>query len=265
VLPLPPGNQHITAGELLYFSPYYLPLALAAGTRRLLSLSRIGSFAIAWLGMLALSVAVAFAIPQIGTVLIPSRHVEFLVIPLGLLLAVGLGRWIARAQHRAGRPALIAGGCVAVLLLAANAAIIYPPPSDFGGFQEGLTFQDQALWLWSGDGLTGHVAVASDHRLSSMLFGFDGLAATWSTTPGLFIGTSWANASAELHLSKAPNQERVIDAVAVDATMHSGVALNPADLALPLSPQAAAWLDAPPFIPLYESGPQVVYWVDWGA
>lgn len=265
VVALPPGNLHVTTGELLYFSPYYLPLALAAGTRRLLSLSRIGSFAIAWLGMLALSVLVAVAVPVLGQVLIPSRHVEFLVIPLGLLLAVGLGRWIARAQDRAGRPAALAGASVALLLLAANAAIIYPPQSDFGGFQEGLTFQDQALWLWSGIGLPSHDAVASDHRLSSMLFGFDGLAATWSSTPGLFIGTSWAAAAAELHSSRAPNQPRVIDAVAVDGVMHAGVALNPAYLALPLTPQAVAWLGAPPFIPLYESGAQVVYAVDWGS
>jgi hypothetical protein len=265
VLPLPPGNQHITAGELLYFAPYYLPLVLTAGTRRLLSLSRIGSFAIAWLGVIALSVVVAFAVPQIGTLLIPSRHVEFLAIPLGLMLAVGLGRWIARAQDRSGRPALVAGACVAVLLLAANAAIIYPPQSDFGGFQEGLTFQDQALWLWGGIGLATHSAVASDHRLSSMLFGFDNLSATWSSTPGLFIGSNWATAAAELHSSNAPTQKRVIDVVAVDATMHAGVALNPANLALPLSPEAAAWLDAPPFIPIYESGSQVVYWVDWGT
>jgi hypothetical protein len=184
---------------------------------------------------------------------------------LGLLVAVGLGRWIARARDRAGRPALIAGASVALLLLAANAAIIYPPQSDFGGFQEGLTYQDQALWLWGGIGLPAHAAVASDHRLSSMLFGFDGLAATWSSTPGLFIGTSWANASAELHSSKAPNQARVIDAVAVDAVMHSGVALIPSDLAFPLTPQAVAWLGAPPFIPLYENGAQVVYGVDWGT
>jgi hypothetical protein len=265
VIPLPPGNQHITAGELIYFSPYYVPLVLAAGTRRLLSLSRIGSFAIAWLGVLALSVAVAFTVPEIGKLLIPSRHVEFLVIPLGLLVAVALGRWIARAQDRVGRRAVIAGGCVAVLLLAANAAIIYPPQSDFGGFQEGLTYQDQALWLWSGAGLPAHSTVASDHRLSSMLFGFDGFAATWDSTSALFNGNSWPPAAAELHSSKAPNQPRVIDAVAVDAVMHAGVALNPANLAEPLSPQAAAWLEAPPFIPIYENGAQVVYWVDWGS
>jgi hypothetical protein len=265
VLPLPPGNQHVTLGELLYFAPYYLPFVLTAGTRRLLSLSRVGSFAIAWLAVLALSVAVAFAIPQIGALLIPSRHVEFIAIPLGLLLALGIGRWVARAQDRAGRPALVAGGCVAFLLLAANAAIIYPPQADFGGFQEGLTFQDQALWLWSGAGLPPHSAVASDHRLSSMLFGFDGLAATWSTTPALFNGRSWSAAAMELHSSKAPNEARVIDAVAVDSVMYSGVALNPADLSLPLSPQAIAWFGAPPFIPIYESGQQVVYWVDWGT
>lgn len=265
VVPLPPGNQHTTAGELLYFAPYYLPLALTAGTRRLLSLSRLGSFAIAWVAVLALSVAVAFGVPSVGAILIPSRHVEFLAIPIGLLLAVGLGRWIARAQDHRGRPAVIAGACVAVLLLAANAAIIYPPQADFGGFQEGLTHPDQALWLWAGIGLAPGTVVASDHRLSSMLFGFDGLPATWDSTPGLFIGSSWATASSELHASGAPIQPRVVDAVAVDAVMHSGVALNPAYLAYPLSAQAAQWLAGPPFIPVYESGSQVVYWVDWGT
>ncbi|HLY76325.1 MAG TPA: hypothetical protein VKT21_00380 [Thermoplasmata archaeon] len=265
VLPLPPGNQHTTTAELLYFAPYYLPIALAAGTRRLLSLSRLGSFTIAWLGVLALSVGIAFAFPQIGTLLIPSRHVEFLAIPLGLLLALGLGRWIARAQDHAGRPAVIAGGCVAVLLLAANAAIIYPPPSDLGGFQEGLTVQDQALWLWGGIGLLPQTAVASDHPISSMLFGFDGLAATWDTTPALFNGEQWAAAAAELHSSGAPSAPRAIEAVAVDATMHAGVALNPANRTLPLSPPAVQWLGGPPFIPIYESGPEVVYWVDWGT
>jgi hypothetical protein len=268
VVRLPPGNQHVTAGELLYFAPYYLPFILTAGTRRLLSLSRLGSFAIAWLAVLALSVVVAFSIPSLGALLIPSRHVEFLAIPLGLLLALGLGRWIARARVRAGRTALVAGGCVAVLLLAANAAIVYPPQADFGGFQEGLTFPDQAMWLWAAVGLPPGTAIASDHRLSSMLFGFDGLAATWDTTPLLFNGQSWAGAAAELHSSYTPLSERPareIQAVAIDATMYSGVALNPANLAQPLSPEAIAWFGAPPFVPVYESGSQVVYWVDWGA
>ncbi|MCI4353397.1 MAG: hypothetical protein L3K14_08490 [Thermoplasmata archaeon] len=264
VLPLPPGNQHITPGELLYFAPFYLPMALTAGTRRLLSLSRLGSFAIAWLAVLALSVAVALAIPQVGTILIPGRHVEFVAIPLGLLLALGLGRWVARARDRAGRPAVFAGACAALLLLAANAAIVYPPPADFGGFQEGLTLPDQALWLWAGIGLAPQTAVASDHRLSSMMFGFDNLATTYQTTPGLFIGASWALAAAELHSSGAPLQPRTIQAVALDATIHSGVALDPAELALPLSPAAAQWFAGPPFVPIYESGSQVIYWVDWG-
>lgn len=267
VVPLPPGNQHVTPTELLYYAPYYLPLALAAGTRRLLSLSRLGSFAVAWLLVLGLSVLVALATPTtIGAVLIPSRHVEFLAIPLGLLLALGLGFWVGRAELRFGRRALVAGGLAAALLIAGNAAIAYPPPQDLGGFQEGLTYADQALWLWAGTALAPHTTVASDHRLSSMLFGFDGLAATWDSTPALFTGSNRTAAFAELNASNAPlPPARPIDAVAVDATMYSGVALNPADLARPLSAAARGWLGALPFVPLYENGRQVVYWVDWGT
>lgn len=266
VVSLPPGNQHVTGGELLYFAPYYLPLVLTAGTRRLLSLSRIGSFAIAWIAVLGLSVAVAVGAPAVGQLLIPSRHVEFFAIPVALLLAVGFGRWVARARDRAGRPAALAGGCVAVVLLAANAAIVFPPPADFGGFQEGLSWDDQALWLWAGIGVAPGTPVASDHRLSSMMFGFDALSTTYQTTPNLFIGNNWSAAAAELHSSGAPlGPGRIIDAVAVDAAMHQGVALDPANLAVPLSPEAVHWLSLPPFVPLYESGAQVVYWVDWGS
>ena len=265
VVPLPPGNQHTTAGELLYFAPYYVPICLAAGTRRLLSLSRIGSFAIVWLGAMGISLAVSVAVPSVGALLIPGRAVEFVAIPIALLMALSLGRWIARARDRLGRPSAVAGVCVAILLLAGNAAIIYPPQSDFGGFQEGLTLQDQALWLWAGTALAPHTAVASDHRLGSMMFGFDNLSPTYWTTPALFNGDNWTMAAAELHSARAPLEPRVIQAVTVDAAMYTGVALNPSDLALPLSPAALQWFSGPPFVPIYESGPQVVYWVDWGT
>jgi hypothetical protein len=47
--------------------------------------------------------------------------------------------------------------------------------------------------------------------------------------------------------------------------MYYGVALNPSYLPLPLSQPAQQWFEAPPFVPIYESGRQVVYWVEWSS
>ncbi|MCI4317687.1 MAG: hypothetical protein L3J96_04045 [Thermoplasmata archaeon] len=261
--PLPGSMQRTSVQAILFFSPILVTLALAAGSRRLVTVSRLGPFAITWLA--AISLSAIFALVSSNPVFIPSRHAEYLLIPLGLLVAVALGRWVGRLSDRAGRTGAIAGGVAVVLLLAANAAIAYPPPSDFGGFQEGLTPADATLWMWAGVGLPASATVASDHRLSSMIFGFDGNQATWDSTPRLFTGTNRTTALVELEDSLAPHAPnyRPINAVAIDATMRTtGVALDPSQLTQPMTPQASAWFTAPPFVPLYENGAQSIYWVD---
>jgi len=116
--------------------------------------------------------------------------------------------------------------------------------------------------MWVGLGVPTNATVATDHRLSSMVFGFDGNACTWDSTPALFIGHDRAAALQELAGSDAPHTILPINAVAVDSVMHQGVALAPDGSAYPLSLEASAWLGEPPFVPLYENGAQVVYWVD---
>lgn len=259
VVPLPGTAQTTVAAAILLFLPVLLTVVFAAGSRRLATVARLGPFTITWLAAVGLSgvAALALANPELPA----ERHVEYLVIPLGLLVALGIGHLVGRWATPAGRPAVAAAGAAVVLLLAANAAIVYPPPADLGGFQEGLTPADAGLWMWVGLGLPGWATVASDHRLSSMIFGFDGNPATWDSTPDLFTGSSWSLAAAELNGSVAPHTVRPIDAVAVDTTMRAGVALNPSHLAAPMSPAALTWLGEPPFVPLYENGGERVYWV----
>ncbi len=260
VVTLPGTSQTTVVAAIVFFLPIFATVVFASGSRRLLSASRAGPFALTWITALGLSSLIALAVPN--PELPFSRHAEYLVIPLGLLVAVGLGHLAGRWVTPAGRRGAVAAGLAAVVLVGANAAIVYPPPADFGGFQEGLTNADAALWLWAGVGLPGWATVASDHRLSSMVFGFDGNPATWDSTDALFTGPSWPAAAAELNGSVAPHTVRPVNAVAVDQTMVGGVALDPATLAHPMSPEAKSWLGEPPFVPLYENGPQAVYWVD---
>lgn len=258
-VPVPGTMQRTVLAAILFFLPLLATAVFAAGSRRLVTSSRLGPFAITWVSALGVSTLVALA--SANAELPAERHVEYLVIPLGLLVAVGLGHLVGRWVTPRGRPAMVAAGLAVALALGANAAIVYPPPADFGGFQEGLTPEDAALWLWAGVGLPEWATVASDHRLSSMIFGFDGNPATWDSTPNLFTGDSWPSAAAELARTYAPHDLRPVNAVAVDQTMFGGVALDPSANAQPISPEAASWLGEPPFVPLYENGPQVVYWV----
>jgi hypothetical protein len=268
--PLPGTTQKTSPWAILWFSPVIAFAMFATGSRRQLTTARIGPFALTWIGTLGLMAALALgaglvpntALGGYSAAIPASRFAEYLFIPLGLLAAVALARIVARAGDRAGRRAFLAGCLAVILLLAANAAIVYPPQSDLGGFEEGLTPGDAGLWMWIGIAEPPSTVVASDHRLSSMIFGFDGNRATWGSTPALFTGSNWSAAVAELRHSNAPNSPFPIDLVAVDSVMYGGVALNPANASIPLSSSAILWFAALPFVLLYQNGQDVVYLVD---
>ena len=276
-VPIPGTGQTTTPAAVLWFTPLLALGLFGAGARRTPALARLGSFPLAWLGALGLSAATMLALAAIAgsnpkyaaaanlaATISPSRHVEYLFLPLGILLAIGIARAVTRLGDARGRRMMFAATLGVVILLGANAAIVYPPSNDLGGFQEGLTHGDAALWMWVGMAAPSTWTVASDHRLSSMIFGFDGNPATWVTTPALFNGDDPGAAAAELRSVGTPNpaDPHPIDLVAVDSVMYSGVALDPAQSAAPLSLAAIDWFDGAPFIPLYEDGQNVVYLVD---
>jgi hypothetical protein len=273
-VPVPGTSQWTTPVAILWFSPVLVLGIACAGSRRMLSPARLGPFALTWVGALGLSAAamilLSIAAPAfpgspaagISSTLSPGRHVEYLLIPIGLLVAVGLARFVSRVGDRGGRRAVLATCVAVVVLLGTNAAVVYPPQNDFGGFEEGLTHGDAALWMWIGIAAPPNWTVATDHRLSSMIFGFDGNPTTWFTTPALFTGTNWSAAVAELRSSGTPYTDRPIDLVAIDPVMSTGVALDPSKLATPLSSAAIGWFSSSAFVPLYENGQYIVYAVD---
>jgi hypothetical protein len=270
LVPIPGTTQTTTAAAILWFAPVLVLAVLASGSRRTLRMSRLGPFGMTWFAAIALSAGatlasgVAFGTTgsSLAAAIPPARHAEYLFIPLGLLIAVGTARLLARAHDRAGRRAFLAGTVAVVVLLAANAAIVYPPQADFGGFEEGLTHGDSGLWMWVGLAAPPTAVVASDHRLSSMIFGFDGNPATWDSTQYLFTGANWSAARGELESSPSPNIPRPVDLVVVDSVMYGGVALDPSASAVPLSSHAIQWFQSAPFVLLYEDGQDVVYLVD---
>lgn len=277
LLPLPGTTQTTRPAAILWFAPVLGLGLLCAGSRRALTPARLGPLALTWAGILGLSAGVLLILASAGAsvgalgstvgvanALAPDRHVEYLFLPIGLLVAVGTARLVAHASDRSGPRGAVGAALAVCLLLGANAAIVYPPQSDFGGFEEGLTVGDAGVWMWIGLELPPNVTVATDHRLSSFIFGFDGNPATWVTTPALFTGQNFADAVAELRSAGVPNPASAhpIDVVVIDSVMVGGVALDPSSLARPLSANATAWFELRAFVPVYENGPEVVYLVD---
>ena len=266
VHPLPGTGQETNLEALLFFSPLLIAIILTTGSRRLLGFARLGPLALTWTGAVGLSAIAALAGNSVT--ISPGRHAEYLVIPLGLVVAICLGRLVGLAQDRRGRPSAVAAAIAVVVLVGANGLIAYPPPAVFGGFQEGLTEGDAAVWMWTGIAVPTGCAVASDHRISSMVFGFDGNPATWQSTPDLFVNSNWSLALSELENASAPpaGHHYPISLVIVDGTMRTaGVALDPSQPAAPLSPEAVLWFESPPFVVVYENGGTEAYWVDLAA
>jgi hypothetical protein len=275
-VPIPGTGQFTTPMAILWFAPILGLGFLCAGSRRALTPARLGPFALTWLGALGLSAGSLLALAAVGgaydqstlksiaSTISAYRHVEYILIPVGLLVAVCIARLVTRAADRWGRRAFLVAGLAVVVLVGANAAIVYPPQSDFGGFEEGLTRGDAALWMWVGIAAPPTWVVATDHRLSSMIFGFDGNPATWVQGAAVFTGSNWSTAASDLRSIGTPNPAHLkpVDLVAVDSVMYGGVALDPNNLAVPLSSAAVAWFERAPFVPLYENGPDVVYLVD---
>lgn len=262
--PLPGTTDTIPWTDVLYFLPFIVLVPLAAGGRSLGTFARMGEGPLVWFG--AVGASALFALATSNSTIPPDRHVEYLALPLVLLAAMTLANLMQNLHAEGRKRELGAVMLAAGLLVAANAAVCYPPPSLIEGFQEGFTAQDTSLASWAVASLPAGSTLGSDHRLSDLYFGYSGAPATWSAAPCVFVGSNTSCAREELLSLSFPLARfpaRPLDAVAVDPAMvQQGVALNPNAPAVPMSSSAREYLDGPAFVLLYSNGEASVWWVN---
>jgi hypothetical protein len=256
---IPATTISVTPAILLAFLPFLLLLAFSAPGRAFLDFARDGLDVNSWLlALLGSSVVGIVAAPL---VLIPYRHMEYLVMPLGLFAAVGFTVFfdLLGGSRRRKAAAVAAAG----LLLAGNALIAIPPPALVAGWQEGIApgVVDGALWGRAYEsGL-----LAADHRASTIFFGFGGINATWDTTAAPFLAPDFATAEPGLAYVQAPVGNLRVRYVWLDKDTEAGVQLYPWEPAAPMSPAAIAKYSDSPFIKVYDSGYGQMYLVAWGC
>lgn len=253
-----PGTAiRLTPFHLIVFVPTFALLALSAAGRRVMDLSREGVDATAWFVVLVLSAAIGAAVAP--TVLIPYRHVEYLAIPTAIMAGAG-ARWLSLGKESS--VALVATVGVVGILVASSAVVSVPPPSVMAGFDESTSTNSAVAVLWAREHARG--LVAGDHRLSSILFGFAGVDATWDRENRFWHEENVTKALDWMRAVRVRDQILRVDWVVVDDNLRAGVQTSPFDSALPLPPGEEEKFMRPPFHKVFDSGSVQVYFLNWG-
>jgi len=252
-----PGTSfRVPAEGLLYFVPLVLLMSFSAPGRPFLDFDRDGLAVNAWLVALLASAVVGITIAP--RVLIPYRHMEYLVVPFAIFAGVGFFRTLDLAAVRKGRR--MATLVVLGLILGANAFSAIPPASTLAGWREGTIPAAVDPAYWARDHARG--LVVSDHHGSTTVFGFSGLNATWDRTRTPFTMT---DPYAGLSGIDSPSGRKDGTYVWIDRDMEAGVRLTPWETAAPMDPKVIGKFDSAPFIKVFDNGYAKLYWIAWGC
>jgi hypothetical protein len=217
-----------------------------------------------WLWLGAVSLILLFSIITKNTVLVAYRIHEYVTLPAALMVGWGISYFSDLSFDKGpgtskGPRMALAVGVTGLLVLGAVTA--YPPPALIGGFEEGTTCRELGAVAWIGSEVPQRQSlVATDHRMSSMVFGFGNVNATWDEAPHTFHD-DLNGSKAELQNVGAPSGHARISYVLIDDIIKDGVALRQWENAKPMSKEAVAKFNDPPFTKIYEKGDLDIYFV----
>jgi hypothetical protein len=156
----------------------------------------------------------------------------------------------------------LATGFVAILIIICG-IFSYPPLEVLSGFEEGTTETEFDSCLWARDNIPEESTIATDHRMSSMIFGFSNINASWEYTPKTLHAESFNEAKSELDSVNVPAGKKRIDYILITDSIKNGVALKQWENAEPMSKKAMEKFETSPFIKLFDNGDvQIYYYID---
>ncbi len=253
-----PGTTlNVTPELLLFAAPVVAIFMLGGAGRRYFDFMPGGGVVTATFLALAISWAIGGVFAP--TFLIPYRHLEYVSIAIAIFVGVGaISVFNVRRPWRVGFVALIS----ALLVLAAVTAL--PPREALGNHFEGVRPEAMDAVQWASQRVGG--ITASDHRASSVLFGFAGVRATWDVVSLPLHAPTFDQARPEMEwVQNLPGGPGRIDYVLLDADMVKGATILPWDPALPISQEAREKFVGGNYLKLYDDGYSQIYWVNWGT
>jgi len=256
---VPGTTVRVPPEGLVYFVPLVALMSFSAAGRKFLDFNRNGFHPTAWLVALLLSAVVGIAVAP--RVIIPYRHLEYLLIPFAVFASVGFFRLIDLGGFRGRKRQIALASCGALLL--ANCLSGIPSPSTFAGWREGTIPAAIDPAYWARDHASG--LIVTDHHASSTVFGFGGLNATWDRATIPFQPFSVGNPFAGLRAIPSPSGTKDGTYVWIDRDMEAGLRLQPWDPAVPMDLAVLRKFDDSPFIKVFDNGYARVSWIAWGC
>ena len=222
-----------------------------------------GFFIMAW----ALAIVASMIVSMItgNQDIIVFRYFQYGMAPWAVLVGLGFVSAYTMVTKRRSRRNIvgITFTIVIVALVAAAGATAYPPRVAVAGFQEGIYDYEIDGVYWCRDNLEDGATVATDHRLSSMLFGLAGINGSWDSLYDTFHEERFEDIKDELANTTLPAGKKRVDYVVISNTFKEGVALVHYREAEGLTPEAEAKFLTAPFYKVYDSGKVQVYLIDW--
>jgi hypothetical protein len=256
-----PGTTIDLAPQVvILFLPLVIFISFAGPGARPMGFHRGGEYPPAWTFVIALSTLAGVAMSS--RVLLPYRHIEYLMIPIAILAGLGAVHVFGLIHFDGNRKRAVLATTVIVGLVASNAAVAYLPRDLLGGWEEGTQPQTVSLALWTGENADG--LIAADHRVSTVIFGWGQANATWDTVTLIFHAEDFDEARDELESVDSPSGARRTEYVAFDIDTTGGVSLYPWDPARPMSDEAVAKFDESPFHNMYDDGYSRFFRINWG-
>jgi len=149
-------------------------------------------------------------------------------------------------------------GCVIILLIICG-IYSYPPLEVVSGFEEGTSNKELEACFWAKEHFEDGSTLASDHRMSSMMFGFARINSSWEYAPKTIHGESFLEMQDEVSRVNIPAGNKRIDYVLITDAIINGVTLVQWEPAKPMSENAIQKFQTKPFIKLYDNGDAQIY------
>ncbi|MEW5760923.1 MAG: hypothetical protein AB1779_09175, partial [Candidatus Thermoplasmatota archaeon] len=249
-------------GTTIEAKPYYfLPLAILISFSALgftwAEYSKYGLHIYLWACALAFSLILSiFTIPK---VLIPYRHVQYIILPLSIFVGAGIVIFYEIWNFDNRKLKKIVAFLIPLIFIFSSVFLAYPPKEVMGGFEEGTNAKEIESVIWLREEI-GEGTIASDHRLSSFCFGFANMNATWDYAYYTLHG-NLDEAKDELNNVKIPSGNKRIEYVLLSKEVKEGVALVQWETAKPMSKVSIEKFENEPFIKIYDNGDAEVYGV----
>ncbi len=295
ILTIIPGTDiEIEPIAVVFFIPIILLISVIAAAPAFCLHYKSGIIVVAWLGVILMSIL--FSAATQSQELLLYRHFPYVFEPIAILTGVGVVKlfdmFMLAGKKDSGfvldepnselfvsvnnstkdtvfhsRPSFalrLCASCFVAILIIICGVLSYPPLEVLGGFEEGTTEDEFDSCLWARENLPDDSTVASDHRMSSMLFGFAGLNSTWEYAPTVLHGETFDEMSNELSSVRIPAGTKTIDYILITDNIKQGVTLKQWENAQPMSEPAVKKFDSSQFVKLYDNGDaQFYYWVDY--